>query len=206
MPVGDVGETLGAARVAEDLVAFLDVGEAVVEQREDVGRDLLAEAVAGAEVLVDPDLHRRCPHLFVECSAGHVGGNGRPARRRPGRVDFSSQAGKIWTRDNVRQRTRSSVHGVGCAGVASDAGRVRRDRGGGQSWLPSTSDASPSTSARSAISRSQLKAPRGRGRRPPAPAPGRPQAGPHARGAAARDQGPARPGRLPEREALGHPA
>ena len=40
----------------------------------------------------------------------------------------------------------------------------------------------------------------------PAPAAGRAQAGAHARGAAARDQGPARPGGLPEREAHLHPA
>src|SRR5206468_3211167 len=51
-------ETLGSAGVLEDLVAFLDVGEAVVEQGEHVGSDLFTEAVAGAEVLVDPDLHR----------------------------------------------------------------------------------------------------------------------------------------------------
>ena len=57
MPSGHVGEALGATRVAEDLVAFLDVGETVVEQREHGGRDLLAEAVTGAEILVDPDLH-----------------------------------------------------------------------------------------------------------------------------------------------------
>ena len=57
MPSGKLGQTLGAARVGEDLVAFLDVGEAVVEQGEDGGRDLLAEAVAGAQILVDPDLH-----------------------------------------------------------------------------------------------------------------------------------------------------
>src|SRR5215471_141693 len=54
---GNVGEALGPARVLEDLVAFLHVGETVVEQREHVGSDLFAEAVAGAEVLVDPDLH-----------------------------------------------------------------------------------------------------------------------------------------------------
>ena len=47
---------------------------------------------------------------------------------------------------------------------------------------------------------------RGRGRGPAAPPPGRTQARAHARGATARDQGPTRPGRLPEREALGDPA
>ena len=49
--------------VGEDLVAFLHVGEAVVEQGEDVGGDLFAEPVAGAEILVDPDLHAACASL-----------------------------------------------------------------------------------------------------------------------------------------------
>src|SRR5262245_3463827 len=57
LAVGDVGEALGATGVREHLVALFDVGEAVVEQGEDVGRDLLAEPVAGAQILVDPDLH-----------------------------------------------------------------------------------------------------------------------------------------------------
>ena len=34
---GNHGEPVGAARVAEDLVAFLDVGQAVVEEGEDRG-------------------------------------------------------------------------------------------------------------------------------------------------------------------------
>ena len=54
---GHDGEALGAARVGEDLVALLDVGEAVVKQGEHVRGDLFAEAVARAEILVDPDLH-----------------------------------------------------------------------------------------------------------------------------------------------------
>ena len=48
-------QALGAARVGEDLVAFLDVGEAVVEQGEDGGGDFLAQAIAGAQILVVPD-------------------------------------------------------------------------------------------------------------------------------------------------------
>src|SRR5699024_10361401 len=66
-------ETLGTARVGVGLVAILDVGEAVVEHHEDVGGDLLAETVAGAEILIDPDLHgflayfRRWRHF-----GGHV--------------------------------------------------------------------------------------------------------------------------------------
>ena len=58
LPRGHCREPFCAARVAENLRPFLDVREPVVEQGEHVGRDLLAEAVAGAQVLVDPDLHR----------------------------------------------------------------------------------------------------------------------------------------------------
>ena len=57
LPGGDRGDGFGATRVAEDLVAVLDVGQAVVEEREDVGGDLLAQTVARAEILIDPDLH-----------------------------------------------------------------------------------------------------------------------------------------------------
>ena len=67
MPIGleqnrTLGEALGALRVAlglgKNLVALHDIRQSVVEQGEDVGGDLLAEAVAGAQILVDPDLHR----------------------------------------------------------------------------------------------------------------------------------------------------
>ena len=81
MAGGHVGEALGAARVGEDLVAFLDVGEAVVEQGEDVGRDLLAEPVAGAEILVDPDLHGAVASLI-----GRVGRTARGAGLHRGSV------------------------------------------------------------------------------------------------------------------------
>ena len=61
LPIGEVGEAFRALGIAlgggEHLVAFDDVGEAVVEQGEDVGCDLFAKTVAGAEILVDPDLH-----------------------------------------------------------------------------------------------------------------------------------------------------
>ena len=56
-PGGHHGEALGPTGVGEDLVAFLDVGEAVVEEGEHVRGDLFAQAVARAEILVDPDLH-----------------------------------------------------------------------------------------------------------------------------------------------------
>src|SRR3954447_14773689 len=62
--VGDVGQAFGPARVGEDLRPLLDVGQAVVEEREHRGGDLLAQAVAGAQILVDPDLHRWFLCLF----------------------------------------------------------------------------------------------------------------------------------------------
>src|SRR5690606_15812253 len=54
---GDRGDALGATRVGEDLVAVLHVGQPVVEKGEHGWCDLLAQSVAGAEILVDPDLH-----------------------------------------------------------------------------------------------------------------------------------------------------
>ena len=47
-----------SARSVLDVGAFFDVGQTVVEQGEDGGSDLLAESIAGAEILIDPDLHR----------------------------------------------------------------------------------------------------------------------------------------------------
>ena len=58
--LGHRGHAGGAAGVVLDVVAFLHVGEAVVEQGEHGRRDLLAQAVARAEILVDPDLHVAC--------------------------------------------------------------------------------------------------------------------------------------------------
>ena len=40
-----------------DRVALFHVGEPVVEQGEDRRGDLLTETVAGAQILIDPDLH-----------------------------------------------------------------------------------------------------------------------------------------------------
>src|SRR5262245_53208819 len=82
---GNVGEALGPARVLEDLVAFLHVGETVVEQREHVGSDLFAEAVAGAEVLVDPDLHRGVLSLISSVV-------GRRCRGSPTDLSFTVKA------------------------------------------------------------------------------------------------------------------
>ena len=55
---GTGGHAGRATRLALDVGAFLDIGKTVVEQGEHRRRDLLAEAVPGAEILVDPDLHQ----------------------------------------------------------------------------------------------------------------------------------------------------
>src|SRR3954462_9646099 len=73
-----VGQPLDATRVTERLAAFSDVGKAVVEEGEDVGTDLLAQAIARAEVLVDPHLHGHAaafpPELqHLNCCAGRTG-------------------------------------------------------------------------------------------------------------------------------------
>src|SRR5579871_1105150 len=62
---GHVGQPFGAARVTEDLRALFHVGQAIVEQREDGGSDLLAQPVAGAQILIDPDLHGMVPSPLV---------------------------------------------------------------------------------------------------------------------------------------------
>ena len=51
------GDSFGAARGALHVGALFHVGQAVVEQGEHVGTDLFAETVAGAQVLVNPNLH-----------------------------------------------------------------------------------------------------------------------------------------------------
>ena len=54
--LGNRGEPTRATRVV-DGVAVLHVGKPIVEQREHVGSDLDADAVARAQILIDPDLH-----------------------------------------------------------------------------------------------------------------------------------------------------
>lgn len=54
----DSGATLGVPlRFSEYPVSLADVGQTVVEKYEDVGCYLLTEPVAGAEILIDPNLH-----------------------------------------------------------------------------------------------------------------------------------------------------
>ena len=61
MFVSEVCDTFGALSVAlgggENLVAFFDIRQTVVEQCEYFGGDLFTQAVTCAEVLVDPYLH-----------------------------------------------------------------------------------------------------------------------------------------------------
>ena len=133
MPSGNVGQTLGAARVGEDLVAFLDVGETVVEQGEHGGRDLLAEAVAGAEILVDPDLHRMSSLLrFRSPGAGR---EDRVERRRRDQSNLSHlQSDKSTSANDSVRRKSATVSDARSrtlnAGLGSDI-----DRGGVSSWL-----------------------------------------------------------------------
>ena len=157
-------------RGGEDLVALLDVGEAVVEEREDVRRDLLAQAVAGAEILVDPDLHGSVPPWLVPVVRAWRQRSIGPGK--PGQCRLNSAV--------AGHRPGGAVYGRPRAGHRpSNAGGGPRRR---------VEDSETSRRAEPAAG------PRGGDPRPaPAPA-GRAQAGPHARGAAARDQGPARPG------------
>src|SRR4051794_11045501 len=84
LAVGNGSKTFRTARVREDLVALFHVREPVVEKREDVGSDLLTETIAGAEILVDPDLH---PSVLTFGRRGSRGGGCRQMHshgRHPG--------------------------------------------------------------------------------------------------------------------------
>jgi hypothetical protein len=54
---GDRRKACATAGIANDIALF-DVGQAVIPQREHRGTEVFAQAVAGAELLVDPNLHR----------------------------------------------------------------------------------------------------------------------------------------------------
>src|SRR5215218_24325 len=56
-PLRDDGHLLRTARVVAHPAVVHDVGDAVLEEDEDLGAVVDAEAVAGAQVLVDPDAH-----------------------------------------------------------------------------------------------------------------------------------------------------
>ena len=55
--LGHGGHAGRSARLVLDRVVFLHVGETVVQKGEHGRRDLLAQPIACAEILVDPDLH-----------------------------------------------------------------------------------------------------------------------------------------------------
>ena len=62
LALGHNREAFGATRIGKDLVAFFYVCEPVIEERKYIGCDLFAQAIASAEVLIYPDLHR-CPSV-----------------------------------------------------------------------------------------------------------------------------------------------
>src|SRR5258705_8011175 len=82
MAVGDVGQAIGAPGGVEDLRPFLHVRQAVVEQGEHVGRDLLADPVPRAEILVDPHLHVRAS-LRKNVTGSYVSGGYATQFNRP---------------------------------------------------------------------------------------------------------------------------
>src|SRR6187401_2757189 len=91
LAVGDVRQPLGTLRVAlrrgVDRRTLLDVGETVVEQGEHIRADLLAQAVPGAQVLIDPDLHRQAFRRRVRepMSSLHGGSRGNAIVTAPSR-------------------------------------------------------------------------------------------------------------------------
>src|SRR5688572_16058371 len=58
LAIRDRRHTFGAARLGENLVAVLHVGEPIIEKGEHSGGDLFTQTVSRTEILVDPDLHR----------------------------------------------------------------------------------------------------------------------------------------------------
>ena len=57
VPIADPGKAPGAARVVEWLTILCDVGNPIFELNEDVRAVIDANAVAGTEVLIDPNSH-----------------------------------------------------------------------------------------------------------------------------------------------------
>ena len=63
--IREARETLGTLsvpfRCGENLLALAHIGESVIEEDEDIGSNLFANSISGAEILIDPDLHGLCP-------------------------------------------------------------------------------------------------------------------------------------------------
>jgi len=83
--IRNVGKAICALRVAlcsgENFVAFDDVCKSIIEQGEHGWGNFLTKPVTGAEILVDPNLHRfqlllaqLTPLLYTEDSAKHGAG------------------------------------------------------------------------------------------------------------------------------------
>src|SRR5579863_10321255 len=126
------------ARVAEDLVALFDVGQAIVQQRENCRGNLLTQAIAGAKILVDPDLHAlSVPFWSFErtyCWSHGTGGQAEVSITRP-----ALGAGKMHTPGSPpRAVTSESKPGPSqsCSLLAADRTMVVRRRW--SAW-PSTS-------------------------------------------------------------------
>ena len=207
MSSGMLARPSGPPGLAEDLVAFLDVGEAVVEQREHGRGDLLAEPVTGAEVLVDPDLHRHWVLTSSWAVRGRTIGHGRGKPRFATESTSEFPTSSQFTKSPMRKMRIGGMHRwLGCPGVGSivpaEIDRVSTRKEGHRGFRARATPRRVRAPGRRAPG--PAEGARGRGRRPPPPPPGRAQAGAHPRGAPARDQGPARPGRLPERTTLGH--
>ena len=75
---GHADDPLGLTRIVEDPIVVSDIGDAVLEQDEDLGTVVDAEAVTGAQVLVDP-----YPHDTDEAT-GPASAPGSDERPRPG--------------------------------------------------------------------------------------------------------------------------
>ena len=56
--LGRFGDSISGA---PNLIALLHVGETVVQRGKDSRRDLLAQAITGAQILIDPHLHWLAP-------------------------------------------------------------------------------------------------------------------------------------------------
>lgn len=133
----DDGQFGRSSRVVEDLVTFVAVGDAVLEDAEDLGGVIGADAVAGTEVLIDPD---QDPGGVTHDSPGY---QHRPVRHGPGRypVDVTSAYGSLFRITTFGESHGPAVGVVvdGCPpGVAIDGSVIQRDldrRRPGQSRL-----------------------------------------------------------------------
>ena len=103
MPAAPWGLPFASAKTFD---ALLHVGQAVVEEREDVRGDLLAETVAGAQILVDPDLHGGCTSF--------VGWTRPPDPPLTDRMVVSTVTPGVYTAQTGKTTTHRRVAAVTC--------------------------------------------------------------------------------------------